>query len=371
MNKKILRGLSVTAIAFSLFACGGNTSSSSQQAQSSSASSASEAPVEKKLVIDVTKAQTKDAGDKIIETKKELLERYGMSAINAPQGEWYVQTANFEKYVQGKTIDEVVAKAADYKTNYNKEGTEVITGCSISVDNFINSLKTITDTKTFTASEAPVVGVGNIISELGEDNVLTVTMAGVATVKDSDKVLSSSINCYQIPLKLNAAQDGAELDTTKTQTKAENLTSHGAGVSSVLSKRELKELYNMENSANEGEWFTQADNFAAYTVGQNAAGLGSKNYKTHYNTEGTEVVTGCSISCSDFGKAVEEGAVTLKAANSPEAAADASYTLKFGSYVAVSNETQIEVSTAAVLLNSENKIVSSYFDVLQAPIAVK
>lgn len=370
MNKKILKGLSVTAIAFSLFACGGNTSSSSQQSQSTSAST-SEAPVEKKLAIDDSKAQTKDAGDKIIETKKELKERYGMAAISAPQGEWYVQTANFEQYVQGKTIEEVIAKEKDYQSNYNKDGTEVITGCSISVENFVNSLKTITDTKTFTSSEVPVVGVGNIIGGLDDSGVLTVTMAGVATVKESDKVLASSINCYQIPLKLNAAQDGAELDEDKTQTKAENLTSHGAGVSSVLSKRELKELYNMENSANEGEWFTQADNYAAYTVGQNATGLGSKNYKTHYNTEGTEVVTGCSISCADFGKAVEEGAVTLKTTNSPEAAAEASYTLKFGSYVTASNATQVEVSTAAVLLNSENKIVSSYFDVLQAPIAVK
>ena len=46
--------------------------------------------------LDTTKNQTKDAGDKVIETKQELKTRYGM-ASTAAEGEWNVQAANFAK----------------------------------------------------------------------------------------------------------------------------------------------------------------------------------------------------------------------------------------------------------------------------------
>lgn len=364
MNKKLLRGLSVSAIALSLFACGGQSSSSSSSASSVSSSDNSSVVEEKTIKIDNSKAATKDAGTKIVETKQELKERYGMGSDTVQ--EWNVQTAAFQTYTLGKTIDEVVSK--NYQSHYNPEGTEVVAGCSISAGNFVGSLKTITDTKTFTTSTAPIAGAGTIVAGINDENVLTVTVAGVATSAGTDTVLEASINDYQIPLAIDGEK--VVLDATAKQANEDNLKTHGAGVSQSLSKRELKELYGMTVAGTE-EWFVHADNFAKYAIGKSASELEGKNYKTHYNTEGTEVVTGCTISCDAFAKAIAEGGNVLKTTDAPTAADATEYSLKFGSYVEVTKDLQLEVSVGSVVLNSESKIVSAYFDVLQVPFVIE
>ncbi len=256
--------------------------------------------------LDTTKNQTKDAGDKVIETKQELKTRYGM-ASTAAEGEWNVQAANFAKYTVGKTIDEVTSK--NYKSHYNKDGTEVVTGCSISQKNFTTALKVITDTKTFKAPAGKVsAGLGYKVSALSKDNVLTVTLAGSATDKDG-KIYETSINAYQIPVTVDGTkvtEPKIAIDTTKTQTKAENFKGHTVEseankyYTSVLSKRELKELYAMKDKATAGEWFTQADNFAKYAKGKIASEIAGKSYKSNHNPNGTVEVPGCTITMEDF-----------------------------------------------------------------------
>lgn len=256
--------------------------------------------------LDTTKNQTKDAGDKVIETKQELKTRYGM-ASTAAEGEWNVQAANFAKYTVGKTIDEVTSK--NYKSHYNKDGTEVVTGCSISQKNFTTALKVITDTKTFKAPAGKVsAGLGYKVSALSKDNVLTVTLAGSATDKDG-KIYETSINAYQIPVTVDGTkvtEPKIAIDTTKTQTKAENFKGHTVEseankyYTSVLSKRELKELYAMKDKATAGEWFTQADNFAKYAKGKIASEIAGKTYKSNHNPNGTVEVPGCTITMEDF-----------------------------------------------------------------------
>lgn len=260
--------------------------------------------------LDTTTNQTKQAGDKVIETKQELKTRYGM-ASTAAEGEWNVQAANFAKYTVGKTIDEVTSK--NYKSHYNKDGTEVVTGCSISQKNFTTALKVITDTKTFKAPAGKVsAGLGYKVSALSTDNVLTVTFAGSATDKDG-KIYETSINAYQIPVTVDGTkvtEPKIAIDTTKTQTKAENLKGHTVEsetnkyYTSVLSKRELKELYGMKGSATAGEWFTQADNFAKYAKGKVASEIAGKTYKSHHNENGTVEVPGCTITMEDFAVAI-------------------------------------------------------------------
>ena len=269
-----------------------------------------ESTTDKKTEKVTTTNQTKQAGDKVIETKQELKTRYGM-ASTAAEGEWNVQAANFAKYTVGKTIDEVTSK--NYKSHYNKDGTEVVTGCSISQKNFTTALKVITDTKTFKAPAGKVsAGLGYKVSALSTDNVLTVTFAGSATDKDG-KIYETSINAYQIPVTVDGTkvtEPKIAIDTTKTQTKAENLKGHTVEsetnkyYTSVLSKRELKELYGMKGSATAGEWFTQADNFAKYAKGKVASEIAGKTYKSHHNENGTVEVPGCTITMEDFAVAI-------------------------------------------------------------------
>lgn len=261
--------------------------------------------------LDKTKNQTKDAGDKVIETKQELKTRYGMSAIG--KVEWNEQEASFAKYAVGKTIDEVTSK--NYKNPHNESGTVEVPGCTMSQSNFTTALKVITDTKTFKAPAGKVsAGLGYKVSALS-GNVLTVTLAGSATDKDG-KIYETSINAYQIPVTVDGTSvtnPKIAIDTTKTQTKAESFKGHTVEseankyYTSVLSKRELKELYAMKDKATAGEWFTQADNFAKYAKGKNVSVLQEnlgKYKETVYNPKGTVEVAGCTISMDDFATSI-------------------------------------------------------------------
>lgn len=272
-------------------------------------------------ILTTGKHQTEQAGDKVIETKQELKERYGM-ASSAAEGEWNVQAASFARYTVGKTIDEVTSK--NYKNNYNKNGTEVVTGCSISQTNFTTALKVITDTKTFKAPANTVsAGLGYKVSALSADNVLTVTLAGSATDKDG-KIYETSINAYQIPLMVSST-DATKIAynpiNTKNQSyaqlKAENFKDHTTAsadnkyYTEVLSKRELKELYAMKENNEEAqkmEWYNQANNFARYAKGKIASEIAGKSYKSSRNENGTIEVPGCTITMEDFATAISKSA---------------------------------------------------------------
>lgn len=266
--------------------------------------------------LDTTTNQTKDAGDKVIETKQELKTRYGM-ASTAAEGEWNVQAANFAKYTVGKTIDEVTSK--NYKSHYNKDGTEVVAGCSISQKNFTTALKVITDTKTFKAPAGKVsAGLGYKVSALSE-NVLTVTLAGSATDKDG-KIYETSINAYQIPVTVDGSSVTSPkiaIDTSKKQATVANFKDHTVAsgentyYTSVLSKRELKELYAMKantEDAQKMEWYNQANNFAKYAKGKVASEIAGKTYKSNHNANGTVEVPGCTITMEDFAVAIGKSA---------------------------------------------------------------
>lgn len=275
------------------------------------------------LAIDKTTNQTKDAGDKVIETKQELKERYAMSPKDQSK-EWYNQAASFAKYTVGKTIKEVTD--ATYQNHYNEKDPNYgnytpVSGCSISQTNFTTALKVITDTKTFKApANAVSAGLGYKVSTLGADgtNVLTVTIAGSATDKDG-KIHETSINAYQIPLMVNSS------DPTKitynpnnaygglyAQTNAANFKDHTTEsgkdtyYTEVLSKRELKGLYGMSPKDETKEWFNQANSFARYATGKNVSVL-QKNlgkYKSAENKSGTVEVAGCTINMDDFATSI-------------------------------------------------------------------
>lgn len=273
-------------------------------------------------ILTTGKHQTEQAGDKVIETKQELKERYGM-ASSAAEGEWNVQAASFAKYTVGKTIDEVTSK--NYKNHYNKNGTEVVTGCSISQTNFTTALKVITDTKTFKAPANTVsAGLGYKVSALSADNVLTVTLAGSATDKNG-KIYETSINAYQIPLMVSST-DATKIaynpinqknKSAYAQLKAENFKDHTTAsadnkyYTEVLSKRELKELYAMKENNEEAqkmEWYNQANNFARYAKGKIASEIAGKSYKSSHNENGTIEVPGCTITMEGFATAISKSA---------------------------------------------------------------
>ena len=340
MNTKLLRALSLTALGLGLVGCGATTPSSSQE------------PAEPKTVV-VDTAKNADS-----KSKKELLDAYGMKNMPGCEMEWYEQAENYEKWATGKTIAEITDFA--YGPGH-QVGVDVIAdgvGVTINTDNFTGALKSLNRVKTFTTSDAPVAGAGIALHTV-EDGLFTVKVAGAATSNSSKKILKSAVNSYQIQLIDNAGT--IALDTTTNQAKNETITSLTDGITQVASKYELGDAYGMEKGhgygfSEVGEWYEQAEAYEAYTEGKLASEVSGD--KTVAN------IAGCTMNIDGFEKVIKEAAGANVSKEVGTATANAAYTLSVGSYVSFADN-QIEVSICAIVTNSNDKIVSSYFDVLQ------
>ena len=341
MNTKLLRALSLTALGLGLVGCGATTPSSSQE------------PAEPKTVV-VDTAKNADS-----KSKKELLDAYNMKTYTQGcEWEWYEQAENYEHWTVGKTIAEV----RDFAYGPGHQvGVDVIddgVGVTINTDNFTGALKSLNRVKTFTTSDAPVAGAGIALHTV-DNGLFTVKVAGAATSNSSKKILKSAVNSYQIQLIDNAGT--IALDTTTKQASNDTIASKTDGITQVASKYELGELYGMKgtsasigNIPNGAEWYEQAEAYEAYTEGKIASEVSG--------TKG--VATGCTMNVDGFAKVVQEAAGANVSKEVGTATANAEYTLSVGSYVSFADN-QIEVSICAIVTNSNDKIVSSYFDVLQ------
>ena len=99
--------------------------------------------------IDVDVIQTPNGKDET-KTKKELKEDYGMKSTSAGMGkikdgaEWYEQAAVFEKYVVGKTADEVAKteteKRDEEHTSVPKSGSDLAAGCTMDIGAFLEAV---------------------------------------------------------------------------------------------------------------------------------------------------------------------------------------------------------------------------------------
>lgn len=243
-----------------------------------------------------TANQIKKAGDKNVETKKELKERYGMTGIGA--GEWNVQADAFEDWAEGKKLSELVVTEGAADDDHSHAWTNNITGCTILVGDFVKAIKNAANHSVeFKAKEAPKAGVGVIVGTAGKQ--LEITFASAATT--GDVVNASVVDVYQIALKngdLDAANKGVvyKLDGTD-----------------FASKFELKEHYGM-TGIGAGEWNVQAEAFQKWTMGKKVADLvvteGAAD-DTHSHAW-TNNVTGCTILAGDFVSAIKEAATNRR-----------------------------------------------------------
>lgn len=85
------------------------------------------------ISLTATAKQVKDAGVKVIETKKELGERYNM---NGAAGEWYEQAAAYENWLVGKPTTTLDFTGTNFET-----GHELVASVTISVDAFFATAK--------------------------------------------------------------------------------------------------------------------------------------------------------------------------------------------------------------------------------------
>ena len=324
MNK-ILSALLAVAMIFSavaLSACGSETTLKFGLGVYTNVSAASDATEDKdgegKVAITVA-AVTVDAAGKIVacdidtientvkyttegkalandsfQSKYEKKEAYGMKKYSAVGLEWYEQADAFEKVVCGKTLTEVKALIAE-----GGKGTdEVMTaGCTITISDFVYAVEkaynNAADSKA-TAKSTLKVAVYNEQSltdateeKAGKNQVDTTVFA--AALDANGKVIAASTDCVQVKFTFDAT-GASTVDLTK----------------SILTKKELGLNYNMKNSSPVGlEWYEQAANFEALTLGKTVAEIVGLMVDGGMGTDEVKAA-GCAIKITGFVKAAEK-----------------------------------------------------------------
>ncbi len=249
-------------------------------------------------------------------TKKELGYDYHMAAWgtslvgNATVKEWFEQAAAFEAWCVGKTLAEVEAMETQTMSNgYVISADEDLlnAGCTISITDFVAAVvKAGNDEQntTFTTEGEIVLGLGVNSADngsTGDDFEATVKMnidyAAVVTV---DGVIVAALN-----------------DATQPQVKVED--GEVTGTDKLISKRELKEGYNMAawGSDNNGdgivlEWYLQSAAFSKYIVGltpAQVATLETQEVNNHIISTDDELLSaGCTMQITGIMEVVAEAA---------------------------------------------------------------
>jgi len=201
-------------------------------------------------------------------TKSELGDEYGMLSPNGSSlAEWYKQAEFFERYVVGKTVEEVE----------KIEGGEdaLASGCTISTDGFVRAISAAIKSErkiSFKSSEKFELGVSVLtsVSDKGGNASYTSDIAGV--VLSEGRVSAAIIDSID---SLITVEDG---EGTEFSTKG--------------SKLSLGDEYGMKaHGGAQSEWYEQAQSFANTALGKSVNEL---------NSLATENISGCTIEVDNY-----------------------------------------------------------------------
>ena len=294
-------------------------------------------------------------------TKKELgydynMAKYGHSLVgNDKVLEWFEQAAAFEAWCVGKTIAQVEAMETQTMDNgyvISADADLLNAGCTISIGDFV----------------AAVVKAGKDEQAMSFKTAGTITLGLAANNADN----GSTGDDFEATIKMNidyaavAVVDGKIVATLNDATQPQAVIADGEveSTAKLISKRELKEGYNMAayGSDNNGdgivlEWYVQSAEFSKYLVGKTldeVAGLKTQLVNDHYISTDADLLTaGCTMQITGI------QAVVL------EAAGYESYTLGLGIHYGEVSGAQINATIATVVLNNKGVIVSCKIDAVQ------
>ena len=297
-------------------------------------------------------------------TKKELGFNYNMAAYGTPNWgttvkEWFEQAAIFEQYVIGKTAAELEALEYQEVNNHliSKDEALLNAGCTIQIGEFVDAVvKACNDEQatTFTTEGEMVLGLGVNNADngsTGDDFEATIKMnidyAAVVTV---DGVIVAALN--------DAAQPQATIEDGEV-----------TGTAKLISKRDLKEGYNMAafGSDNNGdgivlEWYVQSAAFSKYIVGKTPAQVAELETALvggHYiSTDEVLLNAGCTMQITGIMDVVAEACGYVPSE-------EKEYTLGLGIVFGDITNAQINATIATVVLDSNGVIVDCKIDAVQ------
>jgi hypothetical protein len=228
-----------------------------------------------------------------LKTKAELGDDYGMKA-RSEVGEWYEQIAALEKWMTGKTVDEIRSlKTNDKNAPDDPELTSLVT---ISVQDYIAAVAEAFENAR-EVNGAEKVGLGHVISvakskgidgENGPVAQVDTVMAAAAFTADG-KTAGVIIDTAQV--RVNFDTDG-------------KLSSDPAA--ELKTKVELGDDYGMKARSEVGEWYEQIAELEKWMAGKTIEEI--RNLKTNENSapDVPELTSLVTISVQDYIASVSE-----------------------------------------------------------------
>lgn len=238
-------------------------------------------------------------------TKHELKDEYKMKKVSGIKKEWYEQAEAFEKYIVGKTIDEVVA----IKTKASKDGkhpnvpaeADLLATTTIDIGAF---QKAVADAANHTKDAKGATKLGLAVK--------TTLGHGTAPAKDGKGAkVQFETNISVTALDKDGKVAAALIDT------AQNTVPFGTDhkVSSELkaegtTKKKLGDKYGMKATSAKagkikdgGEWFEQVEGLEKYLVGKTKEEVSGIKLTKGKPAEGTDLMATTTITITDLQEA--------------------------------------------------------------------
>ena len=248
-------------------------------------------------------------------SKRELKEGYNMAAYGSDNNddgivkEWYIQSAEFSKYIVGLTPAEVAGLKTQLVNDHliSTDDALLSAGCTMQITGIVAVVAESAGYAEYT------LGLGIVFGDITNAQI-NATIATVVT--DAKGVI---VSC-----KIDAVQNKYKIEDKVSFTN-------------LLTKKELGYDYNMAayGTPNYGttvkEWFEQAAIFEQYVVGKTAAELEALEYQevnNHWISKDEDLLSaGCTIQIGEFVNAV------VKACNDEQSTnfySDGKFTLGLG-----------------------------------------
>ena len=232
------------------------------------------------------------------QTKMELGSNYGMVVWGDAIAEWDAQAKHFESYVTGMTLEQVLA-ISENLTQGNAPA-DLIAGCTISssVPEFKNAIKKAFDNQyktSFIAEGTIKLGVAispSVSDASAEDNNLINIKYGYSAIAEAGgKIVGAILDESDSTLKVEIENKAITALSWNTGNKTETKLEQGDNYGMVA-----------WGKAN-GEWYTQAQNYANTTLGKAT---------TELTDLPIENVSGCTIYMGGMKQALLKAASNVR-----------------------------------------------------------
>lgn len=262
-------------------------------------------------------------------TKWELGDLYGMKPISEANGigkEWFEQMGAYQKYAEGKTLDQV--KSAGYKVGNATHllVPTAIAGVSITTEGYLNVLELAWNNRVavkVSSAKDLQNGLGLFSSVSGKK--LEVTIAG-AIFDKNDVVLAARHDVYQVPFVFDGENvllgTGKQVDGKVIKSKHVLGPEYGMyyvpaatvdKATTFFNGKVYEKTADPESPASIGEWYEQANALVAYLVGKKVADVKAQ-VNTTTNKFG-DALASVTVKVNTYVKAYEKALAVAKDAN--------------------------------------------------------